>query len=155
MAQDQFHVSINSNTLAKILDSIITDNLPDKNLMLLYLTRIIMKGYNGNEFFMALTNTFPEILFKPGDKVRINLQSLYYNIDVPESTAQGYIIGDGIYATINKIDRTSTNCYHASVTYISKSGCTETRDTEFNNDVILMDNTIIPSKPTCTLGDII
>lgn len=155
MAQDQFHVSISSSTLSKMLDNIVVDNLPNKPLMISYLTRVIMKGYNGTEFFMSLTDTFPEILFKPGDKIRINKESLYYNIDVEESIAKGYMLLDGIYAVITEVDPTSTNCYHASVTFVNKSGSIETRNTEFNNDVILMDNTVIPSKPACLPGDII
>lgn len=155
MAQDQFHVSINTDTLAKMLDNIVVNNLPNKKLMISYLTKIIMKGYNGSEFFMALTDTFPQILFKPGDKVRINLKSLYYNIDTAKSIEQGYIISDGIYATITGVDDASVNCYRATVTFINKSGSQETRDTEFNNDVIMMDNTVIPSVPARLLGDLI
>lgn len=155
MAQDQFHVTINTDTLAKMLDNIVVDNLPNKNLMVSYLTKIIMKGLNGTEFFMALTDTFPQILFKPGDKVRVNLKSLYYNIDVAKSMEQGYIISDGIYATITGVDDSSINCYRASITFIDKSGSQETRHTEFNNDVIMMDNTVIPSVPAYLLGDLI
>ena len=155
MAQDQFHVSISSSTLSKMLDNIVVDNLPNKPLMISYLTRVIMKGYNGTEFFMSLTDTFPEILFKLGDKVRINQKSLYYNIDVEESTAQGYMLLDGIYAVITEVDPTSTNCYHASVTFVNKSGSVETRNTEFNNDVILVDNTIKIASPGILPGDLI
>lgn len=155
MAQDQFHVSISSSTLSKMLDNIVVDNLPNKPLMISYLTRVIMKGYNGTEFFMSLTDTFPEILFKLGDKVRINQKSLYYNIDVEESTAQGYMLLDGIYAVITEVDPTSTNCYHASVTFVNNSGSVETRNTEFNNDVILMDNTIKIASPGILPGDLI
>jgi hypothetical protein len=155
MAQDQFHVSISSSTLSKMLDNIVVDNLPNKPLMISYLTRVIMKGYNGTEFFMSLTDTFPEILFKLGDKVRINQKSLYYNIDVEESTAQGYMLLDGIYAVITEVDPTSTNCYHGSVTFVNKSGSVETRNTEFNNDIILMDNTIKIASPGILPGDLI
>jgi hypothetical protein len=138
-----------------MLDNIVVDNLPNKPLMISYLTRVIMKGYNGTEFLMSLTDTFPEILFKLGDKVRINKESLYYNIDVEESIAKGYMLLDGIYAVITEVDPTSTNCYHASVTFVNKSGSVETRNTEFNNDVILMDNTIKIASPGILPGDLI
>jgi hypothetical protein len=155
MAYDQFSVIINNDTLAKILDNIVVDHLPDKKLMVDFLVRIIMKSNNGNDFFMALTNTFPKVLFQPGDKVRIKRGSLWYNIDNEASKAAGYIEGDGIYAYIKEVNHASSQPYTACVTFMDKVGTIETRETEIANNVILMDNTILVSKPSTLPGDII
>jgi hypothetical protein len=155
MAQDQFNVTINDETLSKIVQNMLVDTLPDKNLMIDYLTRLIMKGDNGANFFMALTNTFPDILFKPGDKVRIRRKTLWYNIDDKQTEEVGYIEGDGIYVYIKEINHVNSNCYQGVVTYIDPAGNTESRETSFNNDVILMDNTIKISAPNILPGDLI
>lgn len=155
MAQDQFSVIINDETLSKIVQNMLVDNLPNKNVMVDYLTRLIMRGANGNDFFMALTDTFPEILFRPGDKVRIKRKTLWYNIDDKLSEEIGYIEGDGIYVYIKEINHISSSCYQGVVTYIDPAGNTETRETSFNNDVILMDNTIKISAPSILPGDLI
>jgi hypothetical protein len=155
MAQDQFSVTINKETLSKILDNILVNSLPDKDLMVQYLAKLIMKGYAGNDFFMALTNTFPEIKFRPGDKVRIATETLYYNIDVDRSIEEGYIIDHGIYVEVTSIDPVSCNCYKGIVRFIDKSNTFQKREMEFNPDCILMDNTIVPAKPAIVPGDLI
>jgi len=155
MAQDQFNVSINNETLSKILDNILVNSLPDKDLMVQYLAKLIMKGYNGSDFFMALTNTFPEIKFRPGDKVRIAHETLYYNINVDRSIEEGYIVGKGIYVEVTSIDHVSSNCYKGMVHFIDKGNTFQCREMEFNSDCILMDNTIIPAKPIIVPGDLI
>lgn len=148
MAQDQFNVVINNDTLAQILENMLGNGLPDKKLMVNFLSKIIMKSNSGGDFFMALTNTFPEILFKPGDKVRIRRRTLWYNIDDDASTMAGYIEGEGIYAVIKQVNYASSLCYTASVTFIDKSNTIDIRETEINNDVILIDNTIMISSPS-------
>ena len=155
MAQDQFSVTINDETLSKIVQNMLVDNLPNKNVMVDYLTRLIMRGANGNDFFMALTDTFPKILFKSGDKVRIRRKTLWYNIDDKLSEEIGYIEGDGIYVYIKEINPVNSNCYQGVVTYIDPGGNTETREASFNNDVILMDNTIKIASPGILPGDLI
>lgn len=155
MAHDQFNVIINNNTLAKILENMLVDNLPDKKLMINFLVRIIMKSNNGNDFFMALTDTFPKVLFQPGDKVRIKRATLWYNIDDAASTAAGYIEGNGIYVHIKEVNHASSQPYTVHVTFIDKLGTIETRETDIANDVILMDNTILVSKPSTLPGDVI
>jgi hypothetical protein len=155
MAQDQINVVINDETLSKIIQNMLADSLPYKNLMVDYLTKVIMKGDNGNNFFMALTNTFPQILFKPGDKVRIKRKTLWYNIDDKLSEEIGYIEGDGIYVYIKGINPVNRDCYQGLVTYIDPAGNTETRETSFNNDVVLIDNTIKIASPDILPGDLI
>jgi hypothetical protein len=155
MAYDQFNVIINNNTLAKILDNTVVDNLPDKKLMVDFLVRIIMKSNNGNDFFMALTNTFPKVLFQPGDKVRIKRSTLWYSINNEASVEAGYIEGDGVYAYIKEVNHASSQPYTACVTFIDHIGHIETRETDISNDAILMDNTILVSKPSTLPGDII
>jgi hypothetical protein len=155
MAQDQFNVIINQNTLGKILENTLVDALPDKKLMINFFVKIIMKSNYGNDFFMALTNTFPTVLFKPGDKVRIKRGSLWYNIDDQQSIEAGYIEGDGIYADIKEVNEASSQCYTVSVTFIDKAGSIETRQTDISNDSILMDNTIKISKPESLPGHVI
>ncbi len=44
MAQDQFHFNVTTKTMQKILESVVTDHIANKKLMIDYLTRIIMKG---------------------------------------------------------------------------------------------------------------
>lgn len=147
MAQDQFSITINKETLSKMVDNILVDSLPNKKLMSNYLTRIISRGNNGNDFFMALTDTFPKIYFNRGDTVRILRKSLYYSIDDQKSIEAGYINGDGIYVKITGTDYTCRDCYTGTVTFIDLPGNITTRELEFNNDIILMDNTIQVSLP--------
>jgi hypothetical protein len=155
MAQDQFNVSINKETLSKILDNILVNSLPDKDLMVQYLAKLIMKGYNGGDFFMALTNTFPHIKFRIGDKIRIATEGIYYSIDMDRSIEEGYIVDKGIYVEIYSIDPVSSNCYKGMVHFIDKGNTFQCREMEFNSDCILMDNTIIPAKPIIVPGDLI
>jgi hypothetical protein len=155
MSIKQFQVTITTETLAKMLDNIVVNNVADKKLMVSYLTRVIMKSNNGNDFFMALTNTFPEIIFKPGDRVRVLRSSLWYNIDDDKSIEAGFISGEGMYVTIQKINKAAADCYSGVLTFIDKSGSVTTREMDFNNEFILMDNTIELSKPSMLPGDII
>ena len=155
MAQDQFHFNVTTKTMQKILESVVTDHIANKKLMIDYLTRIIMKGNNGENFFMALTDTFPEIIFKPGDKVRIMRKTLWYSIDDEKSREQGYIEGDGIYAVIKEINSTDINCYIGVISFIDTHGQESNREIEFNHNTIMMDNTIKLSMPTVLPGNII
>ena len=155
MAQDQFNITLNSKTLAKMLDNILVDSLPDKKLMVSYLTRIISRGSNANDFFMALTDTFPRIHFSRGDTVRVIRKSLYYSMDDDKSREAGYIDGDGIYVKITGTDYTCSECYTGTVTFIDPTGNVSTRELDFNNAIILMDNTIKVSAPELLPGDLI
>lgn len=155
MAQDQFNITLNSKTLAKMLDNILVDSLPDKKLMVSYLTRIISRGNNATDFFMALTDTFPRIHFSRGDTVRVIRKSLYYSIDDQKSIDAGYIDGDGIYVKITGTDYTCSDCYTGTITFIDLNGNVSTRELDFNNNIILIDNTIKPSMPDMLPGDLI
>jgi hypothetical protein len=138
-----------------MLENIVADNVVNKKLMVNYLTRIIMKGNNGHNFLMALTDTFPKILFKPGDRVRIFRRNLWYSMDDDKSREAGYIEGDGIYITIKEINTTDIECYTGTVTFIDSSGHETTRELEFNHNVIMMDNTVKVCTPVSLPGNII
>lgn len=155
MAQDQFNVQISMKTLAKMVDNILVDNLPNKKLMVNFMTRIISKGYNGNDFFMALTDTFPRINYRCGDVVRIKRSSVYYGINDQRSAEEGYIVGDGIYVRITNLDYTCATCYTGTVTYIDTGDNVCTRELDFSNDVILMDNTVKITRPELLPADLI
>jgi hypothetical protein len=155
MAEDQFHFNVNRKTLAKMLENIVADNIVNKKLMVDYLTRVIMKGNNGHNFLMALTDTFPQILFKPGDKVRILRKNLWYAMDDEKSREAGHIEGDGIYIVINKVNTTDLDCYSGVLTFIDSHGNQAIRELDFNHDVIMMDNTVKVCTPASLPGDII
>lgn len=155
MAQNQFNVTINQETLCKLINNMLVDSLPNKKAMTDFLARIVSKGFNGNDFFMALTDTFPKVRYRIGDSVRVKTKSLYYSIDNAASEEKGYIKGDGIYVNILHVDPYSAMCYVGDVSFVDTSGHITTREFEFNNDNILMDNTARISVPDLLPGDLI